>query len=236
MSVHEGHRQRVKERFLAEGLDGYNEINALEMLLFYAVPRVDTNPLAHRLIDHFGSLHKVMEASPVELQSVEGVGPNVASFLGMFLPYFRYYKRSKNEQIKVLKDTETCGLYLSPYFFSLPDELALLVCLDAKRKPLCVKKLGEGSIDSVSISSRKVIEIVTQYRAASVVMAHNHPGGLPVPSQEDYVTTQTVQRALDTIGVELIDHIIFCDESFVSMKQIQEGKGKVYSTEIFPMI
>ena len=109
MSIHDGHRQRLKDRFRQEGLDKFDEIQVLELLLFYAIPQRDTNPLAHRLLEHFGSLAQVLEAPAEELEKVSGVGANVATLLSLTTALARYYMVSRGNQTAVLTSTEMCG-------------------------------------------------------------------------------------------------------------------------------
>lgn len=217
--MHQGHRQRLKTRFLNEGLDHFNEINTLELMLFYCVPRKDTNPLAHRLLDHFGKLHHVLEASHAELMKVEGVTENIATYLNLFNAVGRYYTVNRAQEIKILDTIEQCGQYMLPYFHALQNETVFLLCLDAKCKVLCCKKVGEGSVNSASISIRKIVETALQSNAVSVVLAHNHPSGLAIPSVEDIQTTKRLGRALHAVEILLVDHLVVAEDEFVSIAQ-----------------
>ena len=136
-TIHKGHRSRLKQRFLEEGLDSFTDIQALELLLFYGVPRQDTNPIAHRLLDRFGSLSQVLEASPEELRRVEGVGENAAALLTLVTQFARFYQVDCAQRVKCLTTLEACGEYLTPYFFGRNKETVFLLCLDAKCKVLC---------------------------------------------------------------------------------------------------
>lgn len=220
--MHQGHRQRLKARFLGEGLDYFSEINTLELMLFYCVARRDTNPLAHRLLDHFGKLHLVLEASHSELMKVEGVTENIATYLKLFNAVGRYYTVNRAQEVKILDTIEQCGRYLLPYFHALQNETVYLLCLDAKCKVLGCKKVGEGSVNSASISIRKIVEIALQTNAVSVVLAHNHPSGLAIPSVEDIQTTKRLGRALHTVEILLVDHLVVAEDEFVSI--VQSGR------------
>ena len=144
MSVHEGHRERLKRRFLQEGLDNFDEIQVLELLLFYAIPRRDTNPLAHRLLDQFGSLAGVLEAPASTLGQVPGIGENAATLLQLITAVSRYYMICRASVGQPLNTVERCGAYLTPRFFGLRDEAVCALCLDAKCKPLACRILGPG--------------------------------------------------------------------------------------------
>ena len=219
MSMHEGHRQRMKERFFHEGLDHFSEFEALEMLLYYAIPRKDTNPIAHGLINHFGSLAQVLEASVEELEKVPGISRNVAVLIKLVTEMGRLYMVKRVEEIKVLRTIQECGEYLKPYFFGRVNETVYLLCLDAKCKVLCCREVGEGSVNSANVPIRRVVEIALGANASSVVLAHNHPSGLALPSGEDIVTTRRIAAALATVEIPLVDHIVVADDDFVSMVQ-----------------
>lgn len=219
MSMHDGHRQRLKARFLEEGLDHFDEKHALELLLFYCVPRVDTSPLAFRLLEHFKSFDAVLDATQMELMEVPGVGENVAAFLSLLKSSWSYYGIVKNKKQKVLKTLEECAEYLQPYFVCKPVELVYMLCLDAKRKVLCCKLVGEGSVNSASVSIRKIVETAINANATTVVLAHNHPSGLAVPSGEDVQTTQRLIKALEAVEIVLAEHFVFAEGEFVSILQ-----------------
>lgn len=219
MENHQGHRERLKKRFLEEGLDTFTDVQALELLLFYCIPRKDTNGLAHRLLEHFGSLSQVLEASVEELKKVEGVGDHVATLLRLTTQMGRYYLVNRTEHKKILTSTEQCGQYLLPRFFGRCNEMVYMLCLDAKCKVLCCKKVGEGSVNSAGISVRRIVETALGVNATAVVLAHNHPSGLALPSGEDIQTTRRISLALDAVEVTLADHIIVADDDFVSLAQ-----------------
>ncbi len=219
MAIHDGHRQRLKERFLAEGLDNFNEVQALELLLFYCLPRQDTNPIAHNLLEHFGSLSQVLEATVEELAKVKGVGMNVATFLHLVLETGRFYQVNRAMQGKILTTIEQCGAYLCPFFIGRRNETVYLLCLDAKCKVLACKEIGEGSVNSAGVPIRRIVETALGANASSVVLAHNHPSGLALPSAEDIATTRRLATALSAVEISLIDHIIVADDDFVSLAQ-----------------
>ncbi len=217
--VHSDHRQRVRERFLKSGLDDFSEVQVLEMLLFYCIPRRDTNPIAHGLLDKFGSLSQVLEAPVEELARVEGMGQNAAVFLSLVTQVGRYYLVNRAQQTTILPTIEKCGEYLVPHFYGRRNETVFLLCLDAKCKVLCCKMIGEGSVNSAGVPIRRIVETALGVNATSVVLAHNHPSGLALPSGEDVQTTQRVAAALSTVEIHLVDHIVVADDDYVSMVQ-----------------
>ena len=218
-SIHKGHRQRLKDRFAREGLDNFTDVQALELALFYVIPRKDTNPIAHALLDHFGSLDQVLDASVEELAKVPGVGESAAVFLHLITEMGRFYLVSRSIQNKVLPTLEDCANYLVPFFHGRRLETVFLLCLDAKCKVLCCKEVGEGSVNSAGISVRKIVETALGANASAVVLAHNHPSGVAIPSGEDIQTTKRIAMALQAVDVQLVDHIVVADADYVSMVQ-----------------
>ena len=219
MSIHSGHRQRVKERFLQEGLDYFSDIQVLELLLFYAIPRQDTNPIAHALLDRFGSLPQVLEAPVEELEKVSGIGSNAALLLSLAPAVGRYYMVRRSQNMTILDTIQACGDYLKAVFIGRRTEMVYILCLDAKCKVLCCRKVAEGSVNSANVPIRRIVEIALSATASSVVLAHNHPSGIAVPSEEDVATTQRVAAALSTVEITLADHIIVADDDYVSLVQ-----------------
>ena len=217
--IHARHRQRVKKRFLDSGLDDFSEVQVLELLLFYCLPRVDTNPIAHRLLEHFGSFSQVLDAPAEELAKVEGMGESSAAFLALVNQAGRYYLVNREQQNTVLLSSEQCGRYLIPFFHGRRSETVFLLCLDAKCKVLCCKLLGEGSVNSAAAPIRRVVETALGVNATSVVLAHNHPSGIAIPSGEDVQTTMRVAAALNTVDIVLADHIVVADNDYVSMME-----------------
>lgn len=219
MGVHDGHRERMRERFLEYGLENFNDLNALELLLHYAIPRKDTNALAHALIDRFGSLKRVLDASGEELMEVPGIGPGAASLIRLVPALARRYAVDETERLDCLCSAVTSGRYFVARLQFEKDEKALLACLDAQKRVLSCVELASGVVNSVSVNVRKVVETAIKYRASSVILAHNHPGGSAVPSREDQFLTEKISRALATVEIRLDDHIIVANKAYLSMAQ-----------------
>jgi DNA repair protein RadC len=218
-NIHTGHRQRLKERFLKEGLDNFEEHQILELLLFYGVPQRDTNEIAHELIQKFGSLCEVLEATPEELSQVRFVGENVSTLFKLVTAVSRHYQISCAMREVILNHIEDCGQYLVPFFYGRNQETVFLLCLDAKRKVLCCEKVGQGGVNSAGVPIRQIVETALKANASTAILAHNHPSGLALPSREDVQTTRRVAAALDAVEVELTDHIIVADNDWVSLAQ-----------------
>lgn len=225
MSIHNGHRQRLKDRFRKDGLDNFDELYVLELLLYYALPRQDTNPLAHALLDHFGNLSRVLAATPEELEKVPGVTPHISTLLTL-VPQVERYALSQQADAKVLRSIDDCGNQLVPKFHGKEQEMVYILCLDAKCKVLCCKKVGEGSVNSANVPIRRVVELALQANATTVVLAHNHPGGLAIPSADDIQTTMKLAAALEAVDITLADHIVVANDDFVSINQSNYYKPK----------
>ena len=217
--VHSGHRQRLKDQFLTHGMDPIHDVNVLELILFYAIPRQDTNPMAHRLLNTFGSLAAVFDATPEELMERGGLSKNAATLIKLIPAAARRQQLSRSSCHQLLDSTQKCGDYLVPFFFGATQEEVYLLGLDAKCKVLGCVKLSTGSVNSAGLSIRKVVECALNMKASSVVLAHNHTSGIAVPSQEDIRTTKSISHALDLVGVYLADHVVVADEDYVSMAE-----------------
>lgn len=218
MSVHDGHRARRKQQYRDFGLDVLADHEALELLLFYALPRVDANPVAHRLLQRFGSLDGVFSAPLHELRSVEGVGENAATLLSLILPLARRARTLSTRQPAILDSTRRAGDYFVELFFGMREERLYEACLDAKGKLLRCSVVAEGNVDAVSLNLRRIVELAFQSNASAVILSHNHPSGVALPSADDNKTTLLVWDALHKVGVDLIDHIIVADGDFVSLR------------------
>lgn len=216
LGIHEGHRNRLKARYRDHGLDNFNDVNVLELLLFYAIPRKDTNELAHALLDHFGSLDRIFEASVPELEEVPGIGENTALLITLVPQITRRYLMAKGNCICSITSSAEAGKYLVPRLMFEKEEKLLLLCLDAKKSVISCVTLGSGVINAVDVNVRKVVENAVRNRASSVILAHNHPSGVALPSREDERITREIASALKLVGIPLDDHIIVAGDDFVS--------------------
>ena len=187
-------------------------------MLFYAIPRQDTKPIARRLMEHFGSLGSVFCAPPEELASVDGVGEHAATLIAMMLPIMRRACLAASRKDLSLADTERLGRYFCALLFGEQKEMLYEVCMDAKGKLLRCYPVSEGRVDSVGLDVRSIVENALRCHASTAALGHNHPSGIALPSQDDNEATLMAYNALRTIGVELTDHIIVADRDFVSLR------------------
>lgn len=219
MGIHDGHRERVRRRFLENDLDGFADHEALELLLYYAIPQGDVNPLAHELIDRFGSLSGVFTAPVEMLTEVKGVGERTAVLLRLAMLIARKARLADLERELIMDTRERVGAYLLELFAMERNEAVYQLCLDGKGKLLTCKRLGEGSVSAVTVDVRAVVQNAILCSASSVILAHNHPSGIALPSEEDRAVTDRVKAVLASISVRLDDHIIVADQDFVSFAE-----------------
>lgn len=220
--LHDGHRDRVRDRFLSEGLDKFQDHQALELLLFYAIPRKDTNDTAHILLNRFGSLSGVFDA-PIEALTECGLSRNCAVLIKM-MPEFcsRYYKDKYQKNNDNTINNENIGDIILRYFIGADEEQFLLMLLDPKGKRLFCDIISKGSISASDVNIKKILQLAVKYKAGGAVIAHNHPSGIPLPSQADVNVTVTLKKSLKAIGVLLLDHIIVSDMEYVSMSELED--------------
>lgn len=218
MGVHDGHRDRIKKRFMEQGLDGFDDHNVLELLLFFAIPRKDTNPIAHDLLNNFGSLDAVFSATEEELSAIDGIGGNAAVLIKLIPAVSRRCAIDRNKNCSIFNSTETAGNFLVPRYMGERDEVVYVMCLDAKNKLICCKELFRGIANTAEINTRKIAELALAKNASGVIISHNHTSGIAIPSIEDQMTTKQIKSALGNMGITLIDHIVVAGDDFVSMK------------------
>ena len=212
MGVHDGHRDRKKAQYRRCGSEPFADHELLELLLFFAIPRVDTNPAAHALLDRFGSLQAVFTASVDELAKVPHIGPNAALLISL-IPTL--YRRANSEF--VLDTRARMGEYFRELLSAEPKEVMYQLCLDAKGRRRNIYRVGEGDVASVSLNTRQIVENAINSKAAMVALAHNHPSGVPFPSPEDREATLRIRDALEMIDVRLVEHVIVADNDYISM-------------------
>lgn len=219
-NAHAGHRKRLRERFLKEGLDNFQPHQVLELLLFYAIPQRDTNELAHRLIREFGTLSRVFETDPKDLQSTGGISENTAILLSMIPQLSRVYMRDRARSMPVVNNSIQAGEYAKALLMGRLYEAFFVICLDKNNKVQHEVKVCEGTIDEVPCYPRLVMETVLRHNAHKVIFAHNHPSGRRNPSANDIESTHVLQKLLGAVDVELVDHIIVGTDGYISMADL----------------
>lgn len=219
--IHAGHRQRLKNRFLKSGIDGFEQHNILELLLFFAIPRTDTNEIAHNLIERFGNISKVLDAPYDELFKVQGVTTNSATLIKLVPNLSRVYLENKYQAPEFYNTPQKLSEYFAHKFVGINHEEVYIMCLDSSCSLIQCDLLTQGTVTAANISIRKIVETVVRHNACSIVLAHNHPRGLAIPSNEDIITTISIKNALKQLDIYLLDHIIIAQDSYVSL--VEEG-------------
>lgn len=219
MSIHMGHRKRLKDRFIREGIDYFEEHQILELLLFYGIPRKDTNEIAHELMKEFNDLAGVLDAKVEDLQKVEGIGESAAVLLTLMAPLSRRYQSCKFKGKHQLNSSQKAGEYAMHLFTDIPYECFYLICLNNQNQIRHAAKTFEGTINEAAVYPRLVVETALKHRASSVILAHNHPGGSIKPSQGDIQVTKRIKEALDAIDIKVVDHIIVGDNRYYSFAE-----------------
>ena len=215
-NLHKGHRQNVRERYLATGLRGMADHNVLEFLLFFGIPQKDTNELAHRLLQRFGSFADVLRADVSELKAISGMTENAACLLNLILPVYQRYCISMSVERPLLDSTETLEAFIRPYYVDTMKERVVMLCLDDEKRLLSVHRLGDGSIAEVFLDMRALASIILDSKAKFIVLVHNHPNGIAQPSPSDVELTRRVIEFLNMLKVSLMDHLILTDKAVFS--------------------
>ena len=216
-NLHKYHRERIKSRFLAEGLDNFDAHNVLELLLFYSIPQKDTNDLSHKLIKKFGCLSAVFDASFDDLLTVDGIGEHSAVLIKLIPELARKYTVDKNKETRTLSTLDEVGQYLVHRYVGVNIETVFLILLDNKYNLIDCVKIHEGSVNSAAITVRRLIEIAIQKHASMAVLAHNHPQGIAIPSSEDIYTTNRIKQAFNSVEIRLLAHVIVANNSYTNI-------------------
>ncbi len=226
-NLHVGHRERLRRRFLEEGIDSFEDHQVLELLLFQVLLRGDTNLIAHRLIQRFGSISAVLEADPQDVATVEGMGAKAAAFLSMIPQVTRryYHDRVLRDRPK-LNSSAAVAEYLIPLMAGRPEEVFYVLCLDTQCRVVYPALISEGTVKEAAVYPRHVVEVAIRHRAASVIFAHNHPAGTSTPSTQDHHLTRLLVQALGPLDIKVLDHIIVASNNAYSFAS--EGVLPVY--------
>lgn len=214
---HEGHRQRVRDKFLKEqSLDNFADHNVLELLLFHSIPRADTNELSHELINTFGSLNGVFDAPYGALKEVKGVGDQTAVLIKLIPSLVKKYLEGSVSDKKYIYNTADAVEFLKPHFISLKNEELVMICLNNAGKILNTIIISKGGSDFSEVDTRKILHEVIINHATQVILAHNHPGGICAPSTADVKITNSIANLLRTINARLANHIIITENDYFS--------------------
>ncbi len=217
-NIHEGHRERMRKRYLAEGFENFEDHEILELMLFYCYRQVDTNPIAHKLLDTFGSLSAIFDA-PIDTIKSAGVSENVAVFLKTIPDIARVYMDDKHNNRNKIITKDNVEQFFVNKFIGRMEEHMILLLLDAKGNELFCGVVASGNATASDVPFRKIIDLAMRYNAVNAYISHNHPSGIALPSKADVYVTNDLYHTLKLVGVNLVDHIIIADGEALSLRE-----------------
>ncbi len=217
-NLHDGHRERLRTRLLASGIDdSIPDHEIIEYLLTLTIPRHDTNGIAHRLIDTFGSLNGVMDADIDDLIKRGKVTKNTAVLIKMIMPISRAYTARSTKGKSVLSSIKEIGPYVHSLYAGYDKEVISLLLLSESGQVIRMETLSQGDVNSANVSIKTIADKALRGGATAVALVHNHPGGLALPSMEDITVTKEVRLALSHLGIKLVDHVIIANDTYLSL-------------------
>ena len=219
MSIHNNHRQRLKEKFLENGFNNFLPHEKLEFILFFSIPQGDTNTVAHNLLNEYKTISSIMDAPYEELIAINGVGPHTAIMLKMFPEICSIYLDGKNENSLFLYTTKDYCEFFIPKFIGKRNEELYIACLDDSNKVIRSKKIFEGSVNATVINVKLILEEIIKSNATGVIIAHNHPVGIAIPSNSDFIATKKIKDAVEMLNVRFLDHIVVANEDALSFRE-----------------
>lgn len=216
-NIHEKHRERLKEKFLMFGLDGIEDHELLELLLYYALPRQNTNEIAHNLINEFGRLSDILEADVENLMQIKNISKHSAILFKLILASIKKYMNEQNDIANAMLTPQNINIFVKNLFYGHTNEVAYVILLDSDCIVKKVKKLSQGTVNAAPLYTREVVKLAVNEKYPYVILAHNHPNGSAMPSSADLERTKAIELALNFIDVRLVDHIIVSGEDVVSL-------------------
>lgn len=218
---HAGHRQRLRQRLIREGIEHFEDHQVLELILFYAIPRGDTNEISHRLLREFGRLSAVFDARISDLCRVHGVGERAAGLLHSLPAIMRRYHHDRLQRDSpVLNSAEAVSRYLRPLMAGRTREVFYLLCLDSQLRLRYPARISQGTVKDAYVHPREVVEAALRHHSSAVILAHNHPSGSLSPSPADHRLTRTLVNALGLIDINVLDHVIVADDQSYSFAEM----------------
>ena len=218
-SLHANHRKRIDEKIRRNGFEFLPDHEQLEFLLFVAIPMGDTNELAHRLLERFGTMKGVLNAGYKKLKEVKGVGVRTAMYLSQLNSVAGVIVRSQDDKPVVLDTNEKIGNYIRTYYLGRLKEASYIFFLDGRSRLIGAEKLSDGTIDETYVYPREVLKVTLESSASAVILAHNHPTGLVEPSSQDIAVNKRIESSLRHIGVRLEDNIIVSGNNYYSFRE-----------------
>lgn len=215
-----GHRARLRDRYLQNGIDALHPHEIIEFLLTFVIHRRDTKPIAHELLKRYKTVGALLNAPVEELCTVEGIGQKSAVLFPLLRDIFGLCLKEKFERTDLVSHRRDVDQYLKFYFGYRRDEYVAALFLDAANHVLKTEIVGEGTVNQCALYPRVIIEKALRASAASMILAHNHPGGTASPSEVDWQITERLIAAGKLLELPLLDHIIICTEQVISLREM----------------
>lgn len=216
---YEGHRQRLKKKFVESGIDAFHNYEVLELLLSYAIPRKDIKPLAKELFREFGSLKGIIDAERQHLENIKGLGTHSAILIKLIKEIGTLYLKEKAKESPQLTCTTDLLNYCKTYMGGLKDERFCVIYLDAQNRITDIATIHEGIVNQAVVYPRKVLENALRQKASAIILVHNHPSGQVKPSDADIRLTKTIQETAKTLDIIVHDHVIIGENRFFSFRE-----------------
>lgn len=217
--IHKGHRERLRERAKDNSLEAFQEHEVLELVLSYILPRIDTNPIAHKLIDEFGNLANVLDAKQADLSKISGIGDRATLFLHLIPQILKAYKKSKLVKGALITTPTQVFNYLGNVINYIPHEEFYMLCLDSNSRIITSKLIATGTNNQVNFNLKEVTQIALQTSSCGVILVHNHPTGSNEPSQADIDLTKKIYLSLSLNGIAVMDHLIISRNDYYSFNK-----------------
>jgi DNA repair protein RadC len=216
---HLGHRKRLQGKLLAAGPDALADYELLEFLLFFAILRQDTKPIAKALIERFGSFARVLTATPAELQEVKGVGESAAAVIKAAQAASLRLLRAEAREMPVLNNWDRLLAYLTAAMARECVEQFRILFLDTKNRLIADEAQARGTVNHTPVYPREVVKRALELQATALILVHNHPSGDPTPSRADIEMTAEVKAAAQVLGIVLHDHLIIGNGRHLSFRR-----------------
>jgi DNA repair protein RadC len=213
------HRSRLRERFRKTDGHGLHEYELLEILLTYAIPRIDVKPIAKGLFERFGGLSGVLDASQGEIEVISGIGPISATLIRLVKALCVSYSEQRMRNKDILSSPESVLDFSRLKLAGTPNEALMAIYVNVKNQVIDYEMLNEGTVDNVVIYPRRIIEGALRYHASGLIIVHNHPSGNPEPSEEDRLLTNSLSEISKTLDIRLLDHIIVGRDGHFSFRE-----------------
>lgn len=219
---HENHRARMRKRYLTQGLEGFADHEVLELLLYYAYPRCDTNPIAHNMLNEFGSLHNLCESDVKTIMTRLKCTEKVATLVSLVPQLAKRYFVNKWGDNVVFDDAKTAGSFCISLFVGDTVEKFYVICADKNNKLINTQLISEGTLDESAVYPREIVRAALDNNAASIILTHNHPSGSFRPSRNDLETTRHITETAERVGFDVLDHIIVAGDAYYSFAARQQ--------------